>query len=141
LAERFFAEDANTSLIKSRQFGEYMLKEIAALSGVYDPTARETTSELLRRLTTQQVLPREVADVFHAVRKSGNAAAHGLGAQARRALALVGRLDEAILAKAFRGELSPQDDNDEPAEKLLERIRGERRRRNGDGGGWRDYAV
>ncbi|UIK05386.1 hypothetical protein [Neorhizobium galegae] len=29
LAERFFAEDANTSLIKSRQFGEYMVKEIA----------------------------------------------------------------------------------------------------------------
>jgi len=27
LAERFFAEDANTSLIKSRQFGEYMVKE------------------------------------------------------------------------------------------------------------------
>jgi restriction system protein len=33
LAERFFAEDANTSLIKSRQFGEYMVKEVAALSG------------------------------------------------------------------------------------------------------------
>lgn len=40
LAERFFAEDANTSLIKSRQFGEHMVKEIAALSGVYDPTVR-----------------------------------------------------------------------------------------------------
>lgn len=26
LAERFFAEDANTSLIKSRQFGEYMVR-------------------------------------------------------------------------------------------------------------------
>lgn len=29
-----------------------------------------------------------------------------------------------ILAKAFRGELVPQDPNDEPAEELLERIRG-----------------
>ena len=27
-----------------------------------------------------------------------------------------------ILAKAFRGELVPQDPKDEPAEKLLERI-------------------
>lgn len=49
-----------------------------------------------------------------------------LAAQAKRALALVGRLDEAILAKAFRGELVPQDENDEPAERLLARIRAER---------------
>ena len=34
--------------------------------------------------------------------------------------------DEAILAKAFRGELVPQDPNDEPASVLLERIRAER---------------
>lgn len=39
---------------------------------------------------------------------------------------LLDRLESAILAKAFRGELVPQDDNDEPAEKLLERIRVER---------------
>jgi type I restriction enzyme S subunit len=49
-----------------------------------------------------------------------------LAAEARRALDLVGKLDDAILAKAFRGELVPQDENDEPAEKLLEHIRAER---------------
>ncbi len=87
LAERFFAEDANTSLIKSRQFGEYMVKEIAALSGVYDPAARETTHDLLRRLATQQVLPREVADIFHAVRRSGNEATHSLAGSPAEALA------------------------------------------------------
>lgn len=87
LAERFFAEDANTSLIKSRQFGEYMVKEIAALSGAYDPAARDTTHDLIRRLATQQVLPREVADIFHAVRKSGNEATHSLGGSPREALA------------------------------------------------------
>jgi type I restriction enzyme, S subunit len=49
-----------------------------------------------------------------------------LAKEAKRALELVGRLDEAILAKAFRGELVPQDQNDEPAERLLARIRAER---------------
>ena len=36
------------------------------------------------------------------------------------------RLDQSILAKAFRGELVPQDQNDEPASVLLDRIRHER---------------
>lgn len=39
---------------------------------------------------------------------------------------LLPRLDAAILAKAFRGELVPQDPNDEPASVLLERIKAER---------------
>jgi len=37
-------------------------------------------------------------------------------------------LNQSILAKAFRGELVPQDPNDEPASVLLERIREERER-------------
>jgi type I restriction enzyme S subunit len=36
------------------------------------------------------------------------------------------QIDRSILAKAFRGELVPQDPNDEPASVLLERIRAER---------------
>jgi type I restriction enzyme S subunit len=38
------------------------------------------------------------------------------------------QLDQAILAKAFRGELVPQDPSDEPASVLLERIRAQRKR-------------
>lgn len=40
------------------------------------------------------------------------------------------QLDQSILAKAFRGELVPQDPDDEPASVLLERIRGEREKLN-----------
>lgn len=39
---------------------------------------------------------------------------------------LLPKLDAAILAKAFRGELVPQDPNDEPASALLARIKAER---------------
>jgi len=37
-------------------------------------------------------------------------------------------LDQAILTKAFQGELVPQDPDDEPASLLLERIGAERSR-------------
>jgi type I restriction enzyme S subunit len=54
------------------------------------------------------------------------ARADRLEAEARKVLALIDRLEAAILAKAFRGELVPQDPNDEPASVLLERIRARR---------------
>lgn len=49
-----------------------------------------------------------------------------LEAKLTAARKLVDRLTPALLAKAFRGELVPQDPNDEPASVLLERIRAAR---------------
>lgn len=49
-----------------------------------------------------------------------------LAAEAASARHLVDKLDQAILAKAFRGELVAQDPNDEPADALLARIQAER---------------
>jgi len=40
----------------------------------------------------------------------------------------IDKLSQSVLTKAFRGELVPQDPNDEPAEKLLERIMEEKAR-------------
>lgn len=78
LAERFFAEDPNTSLIKSRQFAETLLKEVAARTGSYRPELREQFIDMLQRLSAERMIPREVGDVFHAIRKRGNVAVHDL---------------------------------------------------------------
>jgi type I restriction enzyme S subunit len=42
---------------------------------------------------------------------------------------LLKRFRQSVLAKAFRGELTERDPNDEPAERLLERIKQERRKK------------
>jgi type I restriction enzyme S subunit len=49
-----------------------------------------------------------------------------LTAEAAAARRQLDRLDQAVLTKAFRGELVPQDPADEPASVLLDRIRAER---------------
>lgn len=49
-----------------------------------------------------------------------------LEARIKASQARIDRLTQSILAKAFRGELVPQDPNDEPASVLLERIKAER---------------
>lgn len=52
--------------------------------------------------------------------------ADGMTARVNDAKKRIDALTQSILAKAFRGELVPQDPNDEPASVLLERIRAQR---------------
>lgn len=52
-----------------------------------------------------------------------------LGAETNRATGLLDRLDQATLAKAFRGELVPQDPNDQPVSIAPKAIHTEKRRR------------
>jgi type I restriction enzyme R subunit len=75
LAERYFRDDPSTSIVKLRQFAELTAKMIAAHHGSYRDE-RETFEEILRRLSYERIIPKEVADVFHALRKAGNAAVH-----------------------------------------------------------------
>ena len=77
LAERYFPEDPNTSLIKLRQLAELLGQMIAAKVGLYE-SAAETQFDLLRRLRDRGLVPREIAQIFDQIRRSGNAAAHGL---------------------------------------------------------------
>ncbi|RLC26958.1 MAG: hypothetical protein DRH21_00635 [Deltaproteobacteria bacterium] len=48
----------------------------------------------------------------------------------KKARTYVDKLTQSILAKAFRGELVPQDSTDEPATELLKRIKEERSKLN-----------
>jgi len=75
LAERYFRDDPPTCLIKLRQFAELFSKLIAAHHALYIGE-RESFEDTLRRLSFERILPREVADLFHHLRKLGNAAAH-----------------------------------------------------------------
>ena len=54
------------------------------------------------------------------------ALADQIEARFTKAKALVDQLTQSLLSKAFRGELVPQNPNDEPASVLLERIKAER---------------
>ncbi|CAL4867090.1 hypothetical protein MMA231_01340 [Asticcacaulis sp. MM231] len=75
LSERYFREDPATAIFKLRQFAELMAKLIAARHAQYKG-ARETFEETLRRLTYDSIIPKEAADIFHALRRLGNVAAH-----------------------------------------------------------------
>jgi hypothetical protein len=74
LSERYFADDPNTSLIKLRQFSELLAQQVAARYGLLTITD-EPQADLLRRLKLDAGLPRDVLDIFHHLRKTGNAEA------------------------------------------------------------------
>ena len=74
-AERYFRDDPGTATIKLRQFAELLSKTVAARHALY-LDERQTFEETLRRLSFERIITKEVADVFHALRKVGNRAAH-----------------------------------------------------------------
>jgi type I restriction enzyme R subunit len=75
LAERYFRDDPGTAVFKLRQFAEHLCNTIAAHHAVYIGDG-ETFDNTLRRLSYERIIPKEAADVFHALRKAGNRAAH-----------------------------------------------------------------
>ena len=77
LAERYFPDDPNTSLLKLRQLGELLAQQVASRFGV-ELREEETQQQLLRRLECDGVLEREVAELFHGLRRKGNLANHDL---------------------------------------------------------------
>lgn len=85
-------------------------------SGVHNINATE--------LATLEIPLPSLDEQQHAVCRIERGVGHALvwEAEATRALALLDRLEQSILARAFRGELVPQDPQDEPAGALLARL-------------------
>lgn len=95
LAERYFAEDPNTSLLKLRQFSELLAQSLAARTGLYT-SAEESQYELIRRLHGEGILPREVKQVLDQIRVIGNAANHALQGDHAAALSTLGNQAEIV---------------------------------------------
>lgn len=94
----------------------------------------------MRNLSQKDLLsiriPQPPADELEIVLQSAQklfTLADQLEAHLNAARKVVDRLTPALLAKAFRGELVPQDPSDEPASVLLERIRAARQAEAGAG--------
>ncbi len=74
-AERAFASDPNTTLIKVRQLAEALAQHIAALVGItFDE--QTTQADLIYRINRELKLEPVVRDMFHTLRIEGNRATH-----------------------------------------------------------------
>lgn len=74
-AERYLFDDPNTALIKLRQFTELLAHQACAHVGVQTTLADEFT-KVLGLLRDNRVAAYDTLELFHAIRKAGNAAAH-----------------------------------------------------------------
>lgn len=103
----------------------WLLREMNSNTGV--PTLGKGTLELLPiaipGLALQEHITNQIVIAMTWLDK--------VATEHTRAEHLLPKLDQAILAKAFRGELVSQDPSDEPASALLERIKAERKTETG----------
>jgi type I restriction enzyme R subunit len=93
-AERNYHDDPNTTVIKLTQFGEAVVKHLAAVFNI-TAYADQSQAELLKTLQIRRLIDRNVADLLHFLRKEGNLAAHQFEttpAQAKSALKIAREL-------------------------------------------------
>ncbi|QDD92061.1 type I restriction-modification system endonuclease [Pseudomonas oryzihabitans] len=84
-AERVFASDPNTTLIKLRQLGEALAQDLAVRAGI-ELDSITTQADLLYRLSREIQLDGNIRNLFHTLRVEGNKATHGFRTQHREAL-------------------------------------------------------
>jgi type I restriction enzyme R subunit len=85
LAEKYFADDPNTCLLKLRQLAKLLAQQVASRVGLF-VSVEESQYDPLRRLQDQGILPREITQLFNEIRRAGNAASHALTGDHRMAL-------------------------------------------------------
>lgn len=84
-AERAFASDPNTTLIKLRQLGEALAQHLAVRSGL-DFDEQTSQSDLLYRINRELRLDPQVRELFHVLRVEGNKATHQFRTQHKEAM-------------------------------------------------------
>jgi len=113
-------------------FLHILISSPAAIAYLEESNVGSTMANLNQGIFHQMEIPlpdvEEQHEIVHRVEALFKIADQ-VEARYRKAKAVVDKLTQSILAKAFRGELVPQDPNDEPAAELLKRIREERARR------------
>lgn len=101
LAERYFPDDPNTSLLKARQFGELLSQIVAARLGVYVSDS-DTFVDTIRRLRDEAGVDRRVIQLFHQLRTAGNEAAHAMGGDHGSALSAL-KVSHQLAVWFYRG--------------------------------------
>ena len=81
-AERYLSDDPNTCLIKLRQFGELLIKHVAAQHRLPDQENFAATIQALQR----EGVHASVIQGFHDLRRAGNDAVHGFRGDKQEAL-------------------------------------------------------
>ena len=84
-AERAFASDPNTTLIKLRQLGEALAQDLAARCGI-EFNDKTTQADLLFKVGREIRLDANILDLFHTLRTEGNRATHQFKTQHKEAL-------------------------------------------------------
>jgi len=107
------------------KFVEHYINSINIRQYVSGSAQPKLTQANLNKIPIPVPPEEEQRQIVHIIR-AAFARAKTINDALSSAAADLGKLDQSILAKAFRGELVPQDPNDEPAFVLLERIRAEK---------------
>ncbi len=103
------------SLVSSNSYNQLVVNIHGATRPRINTSQLKELSLSLPELEEQDEIVSKVDELF--------ALADKIEARYNKAKAQIDKLPQSLLAKAFRGELVPQDENDEPASVLLERIK------------------
>lgn len=122
-----FANWVCTEAVEPHWLKLLFVHETRALHGFSAQTTNIATIYYPELISFHVCLPpiEEQREIVRRV-ESRIARATALGESVSLATGVLPELGRSVLAKAFRGELVPQDPNDEPASVLLERIKAER---------------